>query len=77
MVLKAAATVLERQTSLRVCEMALNVGDVLLNMGCLDPLKFPACSSSTSTSSAPVPADKKTPEDDYFTLLIDVLFRFV
>lgn len=78
MVLKAVATVLERQTSLRVCEMALNIGDVLLNMGCLDPFKFPmiGISGSTSTSNTTLPADKKPPEGDYFSLLVDVIFRF-
>uniref|UniRef100_A0A914WE92 Protein unc-80 homolog n=1 Tax=Plectus sambesii TaxID=2011161 RepID=A0A914WE92_9BILA len=77
MVLKAVTTILERQTSLRVCEMALNIGDVLLNMGCLDPLKFPIAdgSCSTSTSKPAAPVIKKAPDDDYFTLLVEVLFR--
>ncbi len=77
MVLKAVATVLERQTSLRVCEMALNIGDVLLNMGCLDPLKFPVIAGGVPTSQMKTNAapDKKLPEGDYFAFLVEVLFR--
>jgi hypothetical protein len=74
MILQAVNTVIEHQTSARVCEMALNIGDILINMGCLaanNNIKV----KCDDEKCPPTATDSTKIGDDYLTPMVQMLMR--